>query len=100
MSAGQPGAHLGRNDHLHLVTDLVKEDGRQNFLTRPDFSVLARVRAEMKAKYSLTVTGKMKTRLAPPSRLADLSRSPRSLRLKLGVGAEGRLFTRQSGRSG
>ena len=63
------GASANGNDHIHLVANLVREDGRKHYFTRPDFTVLAEVRAEMETKYSLTVTGRAKTGLAPVSRL-------------------------------
>jgi hypothetical protein len=63
------GASANGNDHIHLVANLVREDGRKHYFTRPDFTVLAEVRAEMETKYGLTVTGRAKTGLAPVSRL-------------------------------
>jgi hypothetical protein len=63
------GKSTNGNDHIHLVANLVREDGRKHYFTRPDFTVLAEVRAEMETKYGLTVTGRAKTGLAPVSRL-------------------------------
>jgi hypothetical protein len=63
------GESVNGNDHIHLVANLVREDGRKHYFTRPDFTVLAEVRAEMETKYGLTVTGRAKTGLAPVSRL-------------------------------
>ncbi len=63
------GTSANGNDHIHLVANLVREDGRKHYFTRPDFTVLAEVRAEMETKYGLTVTGRAKTGLAPVSRL-------------------------------
>jgi hypothetical protein len=54
------GKSSGGNDHIHLVANLIREDGRKHFFTRPDFTVLAEVRRGMEAKYGLTSTAPAK----------------------------------------
>ncbi len=57
------------NDHIHLVANLVAEDGRKHYFARPDFTVLREVAREVEARFGLTVTGASKTGTPGMSRL-------------------------------
>ena len=80
------------NDHIHLVANLVREDGRTHHFARPDWTVLREVAAEVETRFGLTVTGVAKTGTPGMSRLevqtqrATRLESPRE-RLRRGVRA-------------
>ncbi len=54
------GRSANGNDHIHLVANLVREDGRRHFFPDPDWTVLGAVRREMEAKYGLAATAPAK----------------------------------------
>jgi hypothetical protein len=80
------------NDHIHLVANLVREDGRTHHFDRPDWTVLREVAAEVETRFGLTVTGASKTGTPGMSRLEVQTQrstrleSPRE-RLRRGVRA-------------
>ncbi len=84
------GHSSGGNDHIHLVVNLVREDGRTHHFARPDWTVLREVAAEVEQRFGLTVTGAAKTGTPGMSRLevetqrATRVESPRE-RLRRGV---------------
>ena len=86
------GHSTGGNDHIHLVANLVAEDGRTHHFTRPDWTVLREVAAEVETRFGLTVTGASKTGTPGMSRLEVQTQrstrleSPRE-RLRRGVRA-------------
>jgi len=80
------------NDHIHLVANLVREDGRTHHFARPDWTVLREVATEVETRLGLTMTGVSKTGTPGMSRLevqtqrATRLESPRE-RLRRGVRA-------------
>jgi hypothetical protein len=86
------GHSTGGNDHIHLVANLVREDGRTHHFARPDWTVLREVAAEVETRFGLTITGQAKTGTPGMSRLEVQTQrvtrleSPRE-RLRRGVRA-------------
>jgi len=50
------GKSANDNDHIHLVANLIRGDGRKHYFDRADWTILGEVRREMEAKYGLTTT--------------------------------------------
>lgn len=50
------GKSANDNDHIHLVANLIRGDGRKHYFDRADWTILGEVRREMEAKYGLTST--------------------------------------------
>ncbi len=86
------GHSTGGNDHIHVVANLVREDGRTHHFDRPDWTVLREVAAEVETRFGLTMTGVSKTGTPGMSRLEVQTQrttrveSPRE-RLRRGVRA-------------
>jgi len=51
------GLSRNGNDHIHLVANLISEDGRQHNFVRPPWVMLSEVRKQLELKHSLRLVG-------------------------------------------
>jgi len=51
------GLSRNGNDHIHLVANLISEDGRQHNFVRPPWVMLSEVRKQLEIKHSLRLVG-------------------------------------------
>ena len=51
------GLSRNGNDHIHLVANLISEDGRQHNFLRPPWVMLSEVRKQLEIKHSLRLVG-------------------------------------------
>jgi len=51
------GLSKNDNDHIHLVANLISEDGRQHNFVRPPWVMLSEVRKQLEIKHSLRLVG-------------------------------------------